>query len=275
MTSAAALLVLAVAAAPERWDALDDRGRAEVVAGMQGLPLAGRMLAVSERFLGTPYGFSPLGEGAGVDPDPRLRWDRVDCLTLVEETMALALARKPEELLPVLDHIRYRGGVVSYPARNHLMEAGWLPANAEAGYVRDVTLALGGGDAVVGTKLLLPAAWASPLARTLGLPVEAQVQGAFALGVLPLDRVLVHAPGFPDGTVLLVVRADGPDRLTRVSHLGLIVQRGGKTYLRHATTVPPKTVVDEELGHFLARHRRYPWKVVGVSLWEVRDPRAP
>jgi len=34
-------------------------------------------------------------------------------------------------------------------------------------------------------------------------------------------------------------------------------------------------VVDEELGHFLARQERSQWRLSGVSLWEVRDPRAP
>jgi len=33
-------------------------------------------------------------------------------------------------------------------------------------------------------------------------------------------------------------------------------------------------VVDEDLSHLLARHARYTWKVQGVSLWEIRDPRA-
>ena len=31
--------------------------------------------------------------------------------------------------------------------------------------------------------------------------------------------------------------------------------------------------MDEELSHLLARHARYHWKIEGVSLWEVRDPR--
>jgi len=32
-------------------------------------------------------------------------------------------------------------------------------------------------------------------------------------------------------------------------------------------------VVDEELSNFLLRHARYTWKIQGVSLWEIRDPR--
>jgi Protein of unknown function (DUF1460) len=269
------LLPLVLSLSPQRWEALDEAGRAEALLELQPLSLQKRLLAASERFLGTPYGFSPLGEGEGVDPDPRLRFDSVDCVTFVEETMALALSRRPEEVLAVLDRIRYRDGIPGYAARNHLMEAGWLPANAAAGLARDVTLTLGGADAVVAQKVLLPEAWQGPVGRGLALPEGAHTTGTFAFGLLPLVHVRAHARGFPDGTLLLVVREDGPDRVTRVSHLGLIVQRGQVTYLRHATSVPPRAVVDEELGHFLARQGRGQWKVSGVSLWEVRDPRAP
>ena len=108
----AAVAALSLAAPPPRWVDLDDPGRTEAMAELRSLPLSGRLLRASERFLGTPYGTSPLGEGEGVDPDPRLRWDRVDCVTLVEETMAVALARSAASLLDVLDHIRYRGEIL-------------------------------------------------------------------------------------------------------------------------------------------------------------------
>lgn len=267
-----ALLTLVLALPAASWEALDEAGRAQALAELQPLSLQERLLLASERFLGTPYGVSPLGEGEGVDPDPRLRWDKVDCVTFVEETMALALARRPEELLPRLDSIRYRGGTPAYVSRNHLMEADWLPANARAGYVADVTRALGGTDAVTAEKVLTEASWQGRTAQALALPESAHATGTFSFGLLPLGRVLAHARGFPSGTVLLVVREDGPARITRVSHLGLIVQRGGKTYLRHATSVAPKVVVDEELRHFLERQAKGEWKVVGVSLWEVREP---
>ena len=273
--SPAALLSLLLAVGPASWQALDEAGRARALAELQALPLQARLLAASERFLGTPYGVSPLGEGAGFDADPRLRWDEVDCVTFVEETLALSLARRPEELLPLLDAIRYRKAQVGYETRNHLMEADWLPANTQAGFVRDVTLALGGTDAVRVEKVLAEASWEAPEAKALSLPPSVHATGHFALGLLPLAAVAAHAPGFPSGTVLLLVREDGPGRITRVSHLGLVVQREGHTYLRHATSVGAKAVVDEELGHFLLRQTRGSWKVSGVSLWEVRERRAP
>lgn len=273
----APLLALTLASTPPRWMDLDERGRTAAMADLRALPLAGRLLRASERFLGTPYGTSPLGEGEGAipDADPRLRWDLVDCVTLVEESMALALANDASALLPVLDRIRYRAGAPSYATRNHLMEAGWLQANAGAGFVRDITRDVGGPDAREGVKVLTEQGWAGEVGRSLALPAEEHITGAFGFGLLPVDRVLAHAASFPDGALLLVVREDGPDRVTRVSHLGLIVQRAGLTYLRHATTRSPAQVVDEELGHFLAYHRTLPWKVVGVSLWAVQDPRVP
>jgi hypothetical protein len=267
-----AVLTLLLSASPSGWQALDEAGRAQAISALQTLPLQARLLSASARFLGTAYGFSPLGEGEGVDSDPRLRWDSVDCLTFVEESMAVTLARAPEEVLPWLDRIRYRGGTPSYEGRNHLMEAGWLPANTQAGFVRDVTAALGGSDATVVTKVLTEEAWQGEVARALALPDSAHTTGTFPFGLLPLAAVSAHQAHFPSGTLLLVVREDGPSQVTRVSHVGLVVQKQGQTYLRHATSVGPKVVVDEELGHFLKRQAQGTWKVVGVSLWEVREP---
>ncbi len=261
-------------AAPVRWEALDDAGRTKALAELQPLPFEARLLAASARFLGTPYGLSPLGEGTGFDADPRLRWDRVDCVTFVEESLALALAHRPEEVLPRLDAIRYRDGRVGYETRNHLMEADWLPANARAGFARDVTLALGGADAVSAEKVLGEASWQSPEARALALPASVHATGHYGFGLLPLPHVGAHAGQFPSGTLLLVVREDSPSRVTRVSHLGLVVQDGGHTYLRHATSVGQRAVVDEELGHFLARQASLGWKLVGISLWQLQEPGA-
>ena len=77
------------------------------------------------------------------------------------------------------------------------------------------------------------------------------------------------------------VRSDDPstDRLplkaTRVTHLGFVVQKGRRTWLRHARRGVDGNgrVVDEDLESFLARNAKYDkWKVTGVSLFEVRAP---
>ena len=195
----------------------------------------------------------------------------MDCLTYVETVMALALSSSVEDVVHVLDSIRYRNRP-DYAGRNHLMEAEWLTSNAAKGLVRDVTEQLGGEAARPGWKVIGPEAWTSTTARALALPPEARPTGRFPLAIIPLEAIASTAAHWPSGTLLLVVREDAPWRITRVSHLGFVVQRSGKTYLRHATRGWKDGVVDEELSHLLARHARYSWKIVGVAL-DVRDPR--
>src|SRR5690349_3041900 len=76
---------------PNAWSGLTLEQRAALIATEAEHPLPERLLSTSEKFLNTPYVLSPLGEGGGVDPDPTFRLDAVDCLTFVEETLALSL----------------------------------------------------------------------------------------------------------------------------------------------------------------------------------------
>ena len=67
----------------------------EVAAKVAQEPLPVRLEAVSEALLGRPYLIDPLGEGFGIDPDPLARYDAFDCLTFVEELLALVMAGDP------------------------------------------------------------------------------------------------------------------------------------------------------------------------------------
>jgi hypothetical protein len=216
----AAALTL-VLAAPPAWSTADTEEIGRTLTALHGRPLDRRLLALSERAsLGTPYAHSPLGEGEGVDKDPRFRLDQVDCLTFVETVMALALSDTPEDVLHVLDSIRYQGRP-EYVARNHLMEAEWLPSNAAKGWIRDVTPTLG-GPAARTTERYLP--------RGLGLDHRTGARpstrraaqwGGFPLGIVPVEAVLARAASWPSGTLLLLVREDAPWRVTRIQPSGL------------------------------------------------------
>ena len=162
-----------VAGVPSGWLALSERERAELITRDAVLPLRERLLRVSERFLGTPYVHSPLGEGSGVDPDPTFRLDAVDCLTFVEQSLAMSLARADQDVAGLLERLRY-ANAPTYEDRNHLMEAQWLPNNQRKGFLLDVTRGLGGADTVRVHKTLTAASWKSPSSLSLGLPKERQ-----------------------------------------------------------------------------------------------------
>jgi hypothetical protein len=262
-----AALAFLLAASPEA--ALD----AGLAAQAPGAP---RAVWAAGRLLGAPYRLSPLGEGAGPDPDPRFRLDAFDCVTLVETAIALGAARSVAEARALLDDVRY-DGPPDFQHRNHYLEAQWLPANARKGWIEDATGRIGGEWAMVGEKRLGPGTWrAAERAGTAvaGLEPARRPLGTFPLPLVPIDHVAGLAGRIPEGTILLVVREDRPWRPYRVTHLGIVVAgRGGERMLRHASDAPgAMRVRDEPLGRFLARNARlHGWPVVGVSLWAIRD----
>ncbi len=244
---------------------------AAVFAYLAGFPRgAARTLAASGLMLGTPYREGPLGEGAGHDPAPRLRFDAADCQTFVEEAIALGEARGPEDLPAVLDDLRY-GGPPAYGSRDHFVMTEWVPRNEAKGYVADATASLAGPLAREVEKTVTARSWARRRRALARLPDAAAPLGRFRLPVVPLDHVLALAPRIPDGTVALVVRADRASYPDRVTHLGFIVHHRGRAFLRHASSVF-RRVVDEPLDRFVARNGRYDgWPVEGLSLLSVRD----
>lgn len=252
------------------WRKLEEAAREAELSRIRALPLGERLLAVSEGFLGAPYLNSPLGEGEGKDPDPLFRLDAVDCLTFVEETIALSLAPSEKQVVETLNLIRY-SREPSYEGRNHLMEAEWLPNNVKKGFLRELTRRLGGEEVEMAVKQLTPRTWTSPSSSALSLSPPRQITGRFPLAIIPLDQVLERAKRAPSGTVLVVVREERALLPTRVSHLGFLVQKK-RPFLRHASRSFGR-VVDEDLESFLLRNSRYhKWKVVGAALYEVVSP---
>lgn len=248
-----------------------ERRLAEKVAAQN---LAERIVAVSDPLVGAPYMHSPLGEGEGEDQDPRLRFDAFDCTTFVETTLALALAKDLDEAATLLDFIRYKGGRPSFLARRHFPAAEWLPELIGLGFLEDVTQKVGGADVVVETKVLNAAVWQRrKRPSTLELPEERIPSGVFALDVWPLNRARARQDKIPPGTVLNVVRVDFKSVPVRVSHQGIVIEKDGKRYLRHAADRMYHSVVDEPLDRFFRRMQQYKrWPVAGVHLTRIREP---
>lgn len=235
-----------------------------------------RAIETTERFLGRPYVRSPLGEGEGVDPDPRYREDAFDCLTLVETAIALAHAEDAgeEAVLAVMDDLRYVADATPhFQSRLHLMEAQWIPESIRKGYVEDVTATLGGAHAMATSVELDAVRWSRR--RLLGaLPWLPELEGVHEIAVIPLDVAIEQASSWPDGLLLNVVRQAREGFPTVITHTGLLHTRDGARYVRHAS-LGQQRVVDEPLLRFLGRHaamRR--WEVRGVHLLRLRDNRA-
>lgn len=255
----ALLLSLALAASP--WSAPSDASLDALVKRVHAQPLPARLARISARFVGAPYELGPLGEGAGhaPDPDPLWRWDAVDCVTFVEQALALAESPDLDTAERVLQRIRYAGETIGYAERNHLMESEWLPNNARKGFIRNVTREIAGDDAHY-------------LWRRVDLP---GAKREIAMAYLPLDKALAHQDQIPDGTLFFVARQWWHEVPDHVSHVGLLVRHNGRLYARHASG-PRGRVVDEPFEHFLRDEARSGWRfpVLGLELAQPEEPDA-
>src|SRR6266446_1484354 len=199
-----------------------------------------RVERLSKLFLGVPYGDFPLGEGSGVEPQPRWRVDKVDCQTFVETVLAMANAKSLDRARAVLDDIRYAGDPRAASTTLTLRRVQW--------------------EKVPGLRRLSPAK----------IP-----KGEFPIQYLSLDQAKKRAGSIEPGSVLLVVRQHDPKRVVRVSHMGFVVRKDGRLYVRHASFGDEHRVIDLELSQFLDKQREYKkWPVQGIALALPLDAQA-
>ena len=181
------LLLLGLLAAPLDAPPLE----AAIEEAQRSPEMAERIEQISRLFLGTPYGQYPLGEGGGVEPQPRWRADMVDCQTYVETVLAMANAKNLSEAKALLDDIRYRAPPLSFSSRNHFTEAQWLPSNEAKGYLREETSEID-PESPSATLALRREQWS----RVRGLERLARAdipEGKFSVRYLPLAEARQRA----------------------------------------------------------------------------------
>jgi hypothetical protein len=260
---------LILAATP--WSSMGDAQRADAMVELQKLPtLRERLLAATDAFVGTPYVLSPLGEGQGRDPDPLVRWDAVDCVTMVEESFALSTST-PTTLVETLNALRY-DGPPRWENRLHVMESQWLPTNVKRGWLEDVTAKYGGPTVKKAKKVLSASTWKEKSGASLALPDDKRTIGTWEFDIVPATDAAQALKDAPAGLLVVVVRADRPWLVTRISHVGVLVQGSKGPMLRHASR-SFKKVVDEPLSRYLTRNLDFgTWTIEGLALFEPKLP---
>lgn len=109
------------------------------VAALNTLP--SRIAYFSQRFLEKPYVGGAQGEGeqGEFDQTPLYRFDAFDCLTYLNDVLALSLSAHASEFQKKLLQINYYNGIAKYENRFHFMSVDWNPQNQKNGIVRDIT----------------------------------------------------------------------------------------------------------------------------------------
>ena len=231
-------------------------------------PLWQRMRAISQPLKGLPYQVDAIGEGTGPDPDPVVRYDVFDCLTLVEEVLALGLPYDPLDAPQVRQTLRYGPDAgMTYENRNHFMLQQWIPNNIANGVLKDITGEL--GTPVVMDKTVTTRTWTNWKRRSgFHLTDEQFPTGSYSLSVLPLDQALEAVPRIPPGALILTVRDNRSYVPIVVTHIGFVIPSDDpdRPLMRHATKMGAEPRVRDDFLDWYVEHLanyRY-WKVAGI-----------
>jgi hypothetical protein len=223
-------------------------------------PYLERLATVSRLFLGTPYLLDPLGEGeqGTVDKDPLVDLGRVDCQTFVEQVMALAGAKNLASASERLRLIRYKNGSIEYRMRHHLMALGWIPGNARAGYLKDITREVGGLATRVVEKTVDATQWRGKFAAMYKRLGDVAPSGQVRLDYIPLDAIAGVTTRLPRTSIAYVVAEPQEGVPYVVTHMGLVIRpEQGPVIFRHASAHPVnRSVVDVPLLDYVAQLQR-------------------
>ncbi len=231
-----------------------------------------RFVAISDLMLGTPYRLDPLGEGrrGRFDRDPLFSFQRVDCVTFLEEILALSFQSDLSQAIQLAQYLRYNGGRIDYRYRRHLPLSQWLPELMQLGLLRDDTRRVAGRAARMIQKWLSRRSYSTRSARRFVRKIGWRhlVTGKFTLPYIPLERALRKVRFFSPISIMSMMRPDKPYSPDLIFHQGAIVRIDGILYLRHATKVWGG-VVDTPLQWYLRSLTRYGRPVLGIHLARV------
>src|SRR2546425_1124321 len=116
-----------------------------------------------------------------------------------------------------------------------------------------------------------------PLGEESGVEPHATAdipEGSFSIRYLPLAEARERAAQLAPGSVMLIVRAQDPQRVVRVSHMALVVRTAAGLVVRHASFGREKKVIEEPIAALLTGSGRIasgPWS---ASRSRARSTRA-
>ncbi|MGF1644008.1 MAG: N-acetylmuramoyl-L-alanine amidase-like domain-containing protein [Thiotrichales bacterium] len=237
---------------------------------------AAAVLAIARAWEQTRYDAGTLQSNPG-ELNLIVRFDRLDCWTLVELATAVVWSAEntaqPDysDFLARLRALRYRDGrVAGYGSRLHYFSE-WLDQSERLGLLADHTAALGGETYskpigfMTRDRAHYPAL-ADPATLATVRNAEAALSG-IQRSFIPKARVAEIEPELRDGDLVAITSTrPGLD----IAHQGLIVRRGERAYLLHASSEFGRVLVSRwPLAEYLNRNRSQGGIV--VARWRVES----
>ena len=237
----------------------------DTVHKVKNKPMGQRISQISYQMRGKKYITDPVGEDRPPDRDPMVRYDAYDCLTFVEEVLALAQSADPKSAFLIRNAFRYRSTQYSYKNRNHFMISQWFPNAIEKGLLVDITSQFGTIKTI--KKSWKPRIWNRWIQRgKFHLNANEFPLGRHSIDVVSLDEAIAAIPKLPEGAILFVVRANHRHNPIVITHLGFVVYRHNKPRFRHATKMGKGMIRDDSLFWYLNHLKSFIWTVEGVAI---------
>ncbi|MBL7649422.1 MAG: DUF1460 domain-containing protein [Candidatus Hydrogenedentes bacterium] len=223
---------------------------------------ARRLERVIQDSVGTPYHDGPLGEGpnAPYDADPLIDLSRVDCVTFVEQSVALASASSLAEATDLLQGYRYKDGQVDFLHRNHFMLVDWTPNNP---WCLESTAKLG-----IETKKLTRTISKAAFFRRVKAPELGQdiPDRDVTVSYIPIDKAKAVAHAIKEPSLIVFI---GHVDWLFALHCGIFLPDGaGSGMLYHASSAAGKVAPMNLESYAASQSRRY----LGLAVYEIRDP---
>lgn len=221
-----------------------------------------RLSAVVQQSLGTPYADGPLGEGpdGAFDTDPLIDLTRVDCVTFMEQSIALAAGPSYDHMFDLLQQIRYKDGIIEYEHRNHFFITDWIENNPFCVEVTD--------DLDVPTKKIKRTISRKDFFKRVNAPGlgSDSPNRAEELTIVPTDHVQAAEDALPSPAIVVFV---GKVDWLFALHTGLFIRHAdGTGHLYHASSKAGEVVAMDLSDYVAEQGGRY----LGIAAYRVTAP---
>lgn len=227
---------------------------------------AQKIVYYSGRFLGTPYELVCQGDGpyARYETGPLMNYKQINCMTYCEQVLALALSSYYEEMFNVLQHIRYRNGIIGMATRNHYTMADWLPENSWC--LDDITEKVGGDYVQKVTRTISHKKFFA--GKGITDIKDVLPDRKVTISYIPLDHLTKVIDNLRAGDIVSLIQ-DKPGIFS--AHMLMIYKdKKGKAFFRHAT-MSAGTTLDVPYEEYVAGLKKRRKKHLGMSFMRVKE----
>lgn len=224
---------------------------------------------ISQRLIGTPFKESSIGENGGIDDDPIINLEYIDCVTFVEYIIAFVNSKDIDEFKNHIKLLRYADREINFENRMHLPDFQWFPNAQRYGYVKDITGLIGKNY----TKKIKKQLKKPFYIDKQKIDTSKLISDAVEIEYIPLNKLEVIYNTIPAHSIIRVIREDS-FRPYLTTHIGIVIQKGKAKYLRHASRHFKEQVVDIPLITYFSTFSKYKnWKALGVAIYKINYTR--